>query len=158
MRGQALRLDHLQSNNPQQFWLEINKLGPPRIKKIPMEIILDNGETENKKEVVLGRWEKGFGDLFSGSHIPPGFDDTFLKEACAIKCSREIAMNHPVYCSNEFLNHDISLDEVKLTISKAKLNKAMGIEGIPNEALKSPHLLNTLYHLFKTCFNHIIIP
>ena len=26
-RGQALRLDHLQSNNPQQFWREINKLG-----------------------------------------------------------------------------------------------------------------------------------
>lgn len=45
-RGQALQLDRLKSNNPQQFWKEINKLGPKKLKKISMEIILENGDTE----------------------------------------------------------------------------------------------------------------
>ena len=34
-----------------------------------MEIILDN-DIENKKEVVLGKWEKDFADLLSGNYIP----------------------------------------------------------------------------------------
>lgn len=32
-RGQALQLDQLKNNNPQQFWKEINKLGPKKLKK-----------------------------------------------------------------------------------------------------------------------------
>lgn len=32
-RGQALQLDRLKNNNPQQFWKEINKSGPKKLKK-----------------------------------------------------------------------------------------------------------------------------
>ena len=41
---------------------------------------------------------------------------------------------------------------------KAKPKKASGLEGIPNEALKSPRLLEILFYIFKTCFEHGIIP
>ena len=77
-RGQALQLDRLQSNNPQQFWKEINKLGSKKLKKIPVEILLDNGDTENKKELVLEIWKTDFANTFSGHLIPPGFDDLLL--------------------------------------------------------------------------------
>ena len=46
-------------------------------------------------------------------------------------------MNTPGYSPNTFLNHNITIEEVKRAVDKAK----SGIEGIPNEALKSPHLL-----------------
>lgn len=49
-RGQALKLEHLQTSNPQQFWKEINKLGPYRIKTIPMEVVMENGAVELRKE------------------------------------------------------------------------------------------------------------
>lgn len=56
--GQALKLDQLQSNKPQQCWKERNELGPKRIKTIPMESVRCNGENEcfflkkNKQEVL----------------------------------------------------------------------------------------------------------
>lgn len=56
-----------------------------------MEIILDNGDTENKKEIVHEKREKDFADL--GNHIPPGFDDMFLNNIFAAKCKLEMAMN-----------------------------------------------------------------
>ena len=56
----------------------MNKLGPKKLKKIPMEILLDNGDTENKKELVLEKWKTDFANTLSGHLIPPGFDDLFL--------------------------------------------------------------------------------
>ena len=62
-----------------------------------MEIILDNDDSENKKEAVFEKWEKDVADLFSGNHIPPGFNDI-----CARKCKLEMIMNTPGYRPNIF--------------------------------------------------------
>ncbi len=67
-------------------------------------------------------------------------------------------MYKPEYCPNIFLNHDITMEEVKRAVDKAKLNKTSRIEGFSNEALKSPKLLEVLFHLFKNCFEHNVIP
>ena len=65
-RGQSLRFDYLQTNNPQQFWKELNKLGPRRLQKIPMEVVLSNNTLETRKELLPKKWEQDFADLFSG--------------------------------------------------------------------------------------------
>ena len=56
-RGQALQLEHLQLSNPQQFWREINKLGPQKSKLIPMEILMENGEPSFETDQILKKWE-----------------------------------------------------------------------------------------------------
>lgn len=53
LRGQSLRLEFLQTSNPQKFWREINKLGPLRLQKIPMEVLLSDDTVEKRKEFVL---------------------------------------------------------------------------------------------------------
>uniref|UniRef100_A0A3Q3E968 Reverse transcriptase domain-containing protein n=1 Tax=Labrus bergylta TaxID=56723 RepID=A0A3Q3E968_9LABR len=141
-RGQSLRLDYLQTNNPQQFWREINKLGPRRIQKIPVEVVLSNDVLECRKEFVIKKWKTDFADLFSGSNIPPIFEDAFLEYACKLKDDLERNMGGENYSPNLFLNYDITLEEVKTAINKSKLKKAVGVEEIPNEVLKSPPLLN----------------
>ncbi len=44
-RGQAIQLERLQTGNPQQFWREINNLGPKKSMSIPMEILMKNSES-----------------------------------------------------------------------------------------------------------------
>lgn len=39
--------------------------------------------------------------------------------------------------SNDMLNYEITLEEVQKVTCAAKANKAVGVEGIPNEALKA---------------------
>lgn len=60
--------------------------------------------------------------------------------------------NHMSSCPpNQVLNAKLTLEEVKKVIAGAKVNKATGIEDLPNEVLKSPELLNTLYS-----FKHVL--
>lgn len=77
------------------------------------------------------------------------FHHSFLNEICATKCELEMDMNIPGYSPNTFLNHDITVKEVKRAVDNAKLKKATGIEGIPNEALKSPHFLKRYSFIFS---------
>jgi hypothetical protein len=37
-RGQLLHLEEIRTRNPQLFWSQINKLGPKRHQKMPMEV------------------------------------------------------------------------------------------------------------------------
>ena len=80
------------------------------------------------------------------------FDDLFLSNVCDSKCMMELAVDMPGYSVNTFLNQDITIEEVKKALYKVKLKKTPGIGGIPNEALKSPYLLEVLFCLFQTCF------
>ena len=51
-----------------------------------------------------------------------------------------------------------SHQEVQKVVDKAKVNKAVGVEELPNEVLITPNLVNILYCLFQTCFQNGIIP
>lgn len=115
-----------------------------------MEAVLSNNTLETRKEFVLKKWEQDFADLFSGNHIPANFDEE--------KDDLERRINQYGYSSNIFLNSDITQEEVRTAIDQAKLKKAVGVEEIPNEVLKSPSLLNVLFCLFKFCFKHSIVP
>lgn len=146
-RGKALQLDYLQSNNQQQFWREINKLGPKLKKTIPLEIMAENGESLFQTDQVLNKWEADYRDLFACNSAHQ-FDDQFLIDICSAKISLE-DMNHSLFCCNDLLNRDIAVEEVQKVIGKIKAHKAVGIDGVPNEVLKCPKLLNCLYSLFR---------
>ena len=56
-RAQALEIDDLNTNNPNEFWQKIQRLGPRRDKDILMEVIDDNGDSNNDENVIFERWK-----------------------------------------------------------------------------------------------------
>ena len=56
------------------------------------------------------------------------------------------------------LNSIISREEVQKMIDKAKAGKAVGIDYIPNEALKNGRVVDLLHVLFKNLFEYGQIP
>ena len=68
-RGQVLNLNKIQTSNPKRFWSEINKLGPRRVWKIPMEVMGHDGNPVIGLSEVINGWERDFKDLFSSEKI-----------------------------------------------------------------------------------------
>lgn len=145
-RGQALKLEQLHTGNPQQFWREIHKLGPKKKTLIPMEVLLESGGSSSEFGQILKKWEKDYSELY-GYSSSTLFDDHFF--ICKVKLELEMGMN-TIYYQNDILNSDITLDEVLKLLDKAKENKAVGIEDLPNEVLKNPNLCNVLHCLCHT--------
>jgi hypothetical protein len=71
-----------------------------------------------------------------------------------VKETREYDMNNPEYKENP----ELSFDEIGKIINKLKLNKASGIDNIPNFVLKKHDVMILLYNLFKKCFEYSILP
>ena len=156
-RGMSLHIDQLQTHNPQKFWNEINKLGPNKRRDIPMVVTLENGECCSDVGLVLQKWEKDFTDLFSGCNHSM-FDEAFLKEVSGQKIMMESEMSADTYNCNFYLNANLTIEEVRRVVEKSKSRKATGIDDISYEVLKSPKLLEILFHLFQSCFDNGIIP
>ncbi|XP_051813220.1 uncharacterized protein LOC110949666 isoform X1 [Acanthochromis polyacanthus] len=154
-RGQSITLQNQQLNS-KLFWREINKLGPQNSKMIPMEVVTANGEVCFDKETIMMKWEHDYSALYGCHKV--SFNDDFLKQICLQKVNLESEMLNTMLGRNDLLNLDITVEEVQRTISSAKPNKAVGIEQLPNEALKAPSLVNVLHCLFQACFDHAVIP
>lgn len=156
-RGQALQLEQLYTGNPQQFWKEINSLGPRKTIAIPMEVLLESGESAFQPEQIVEKWESDYRNLYACSSSTL-FDDQFFDETCKIKINLENSLMNRDLNHDSVLNNDITIEEVQEVLHKLKLNKAVGIEDIPNEVLKSPYLDNVLFNLCYTCFQNSIVP
>lgn len=58
-----MHFERIQTSKPQSFWREINKLGPIRAKKIPMEVLGHDGNLVNELAQIIKRWEIDFKGL-----------------------------------------------------------------------------------------------
>lgn len=57
------------------------------------------------------------------------------------------------------LNSDITLKEAQRVVDKVKIfKKAVGVDDLPNETLKTPNMLNIPCCLFQKCFQYGITP
>jgi hypothetical protein len=74
----------------------------------------------------------------------------------ADKIEQESHMNEGI--GEYTLNGDISNEEVQKALRKAKVNKATGFDGIPNEILKAGNSTSLLCTLFQRIFVSNIIP
>ncbi len=126
--------------------------------KIPMEVMLPNGDIDNRPERALEIWENVFASLYSGDCIPPIFDDSALANVGNNKDILEKKMDQKGYSVNQLLNGDLTLEEVTKAIVKSKNGEATGVEGLYNEILKCPKILPVLFCFFRTCFHYGIIP
>ena len=59
---------------------------------------------------------------------------------------------------NKMLNQVISYDEVENVVRKLKIKKSCGIDGIPNEVLKSNSIILLLWKLLDKCFEYSRTP
>ena len=56
------------------------------------------------------------------------------------------------------MNVDITLQDVAEAVGMAHKHKALGMDGIPSDALKTPRIVIALHNLFSFCFQNSVIP
>ena len=117
------------------FWLK--QLYPhdrnERKPDIPMEIIDNDGNFSTRLDDVLSRWKSDYQNLFSNDNSA-AFDEGHLDYV------RNSTQSNPVCQPNidlTNLNADISKEEVRKSIMRAKLHKAPGLDQIPAEVLRN---------------------
>ena len=118
---------------------------------------MEDGESSFETDKIVRKWELDYTNLYACRN-PSSFDNQFLSEISNLKDELERGMSNTAYCSNYMLNGDISIEEVQRVVDKAKLNKAVGVDELPNEVLKNPSMLNILHCLFQNCFQYGILP
>ena len=155
-RGEFLNLEKLTTDDPNKFWNHISKLGPPRNRHIPEEIINESNIVINDKNLVYQKWTSDWQQLFSPTSN--SFDEKFYVDAMQRKTFLESLMLDPLYNPNPLLNTPITMEELKLVLLKSKDNKATGWDNIPNEVWKLPALNELLLALFQACFDSGLTP
>ncbi|CAC5366234.1 unnamed protein product [Mytilus coruscus] len=103
-----------------------NKLKTQRIYQVPTE----NDEVTNDTDTVLERWKTEYESAFNSVDSCNNYDDTFLAD---IKNIEQNENNYRNDIDVSDLNREISREEVKDAVYKAKLGKAIGIDEIPSE-------------------------
>ena len=161
IRQHAVEIDNIPDNDPKAFWNKINNLGPKKKTQIPMEVDLENEITDDINE-VLEKWKRDFSKLYNQG-IASDFDDDFMNEAMEMKRQLEnmddAERNNDYDIENEdIMNGDITLEEVRKAISKAKNRKSPGIDGLPNEVYKNEQSLKLIHGLFSFCYRNSLVP
>lgn len=156
-RSVAVEIEDMSSNNPNDFWDKIKRLGPRKDTSIPIEIIDNNGITTNDENRVFEKWRLDFQNLYTCSN-QNDFDDAHYNQAKTHKLLIENDMNDPLYEPHEFLNGNITLDEITCIIMQAKSRTATGYDEIPYSVLKFPPVIAVLQQLFQLVFDTSIIP
>ena len=129
------------TENPKLFWQTLKQLGPHKSKSIPFEIIKENGNSETQVNVVLNHWKEEFERLFNF-----GNQDTHEEFV------------HANVNTLPGLNDPISMCEVDKAVNRAKTNKAVGVDNLPNEILKNKETVKLLTCLFNKIFSLQKVP
>ena len=158
LREQSTYLSTLQTNNPKQFWQELNKLGPKRKRKIPMEVYDEDENIVTDTNYVLNKWKTDFEGLYSSNNITAENNPDPLNNVLHSNIVRENLMKDPLYFENANLNRNFTLDEVKRVIMKCKNGKSSGVDRIPYEILKNDKIIDVLTNLYQLCFDTNLVP
>ena len=120
--------------DPVKFWKYIESLGPKRSKGLPNAVNI-NGSIENDPDVVINKWKNDFKKLFQKPDSVKydynhSFKTTIMREWRRLEQS--VVNNN----TNEILNAKISVDELRVALSKLKDNKATEVDELKNEIIK----------------------
>ena len=124
--------------NPKEFWRKIGKIGVgnERQNNIPMEITLSDGSICDDKNIVMDKWKNDFADILNQNS-----DDSY--------CVENLYNN---IISDEFLDSEITIDEVYHVLKLSKSGKSPGVDNIPVELYKNHTALNALTRIFNVCY------
>lgn len=153
----ALNIDSVRDSDPKQFWDQIKKLGPQRKSKFPTECYNDAGEVTSNSDTLKHTWERDFSLLYNPA-INDAFDADFKAHTLTHKQHLERNMLDPLYLSNVSLNYQITEEEIRKVVTKAKAGKSCGIDELPYEVLKFDRIIKVLHQMFMLFFESGIIP
>lgn len=150
--AKAINIDKLNAENPREFWKALRNLGPRNVNKIQMKVH-DGDDFNTNLDFVLDKWKQEFETLYNPTK-EVNFDDNFLEEILTMKHNYE---ENPTE-TNDLVNEEISYDEIEKLVKKAKSNKALVIDFIPNEVLKFKSVILALWKLFTIFFKTGLTP
>ena len=132
------------NNDNVEFWKTIGKVGVGQAQKrrIPMEVVLEDGTVAHDAASVLGKWKRDFSSLLNCQEANTAFPHVIREQPAA----------DPIF------NEHISISEVKTALDRSKKGKASGIDQIPVEVLRNDTSVSFLHVLFNGCFDKGIIP
>ena len=102
---------------------------------------------------ILDKWKTEYEALFTFNTEPGTFDDAFYEEC--LKDLEDLEQNGPVHFN---LDQPIDTQEVKKVIEKAKFNKSIGIDNLPNEIFKNGKSTEVITKLFNKVYDTSIVP
>ena len=147
VKDQQKEIECLVNNDQQAFWKKIGKIGigQERVKKIPMEILLEDGSLTKDADAVMGKWQTSFCDLLNPNQFTDNTEEQILQDSVDSNI-------------DQALNCFITDDEVLKAVKEMKVNKASGIDEIPAEIWKNKRLTKAWGILFNKCFDIGIVP
>ena len=167
-------LHELRTDNPKEFWNQINNLGPGRSEEnTAFKVKLQNGDITDDIPTVLNTWKSEFENLFNSSSQQINNDFAARIDSVTRQWEQQYSdmmenradpdIDNVDYLdrmrsAHQSLNSEISMDETMKVLRTLKNGKAVGIDNIANEILKVPAIHPCLHKLYSTCFTSGIIP
>ncbi len=152
-RSRLNEIDDLCTTDPKMFWKTLESLGPRKNYGIPMEVHDENGNISTDLEYVLHKWKTEYEKLFSFTHNENDFDNDFYENV-----TDNVNINENEAPTLDGLNDLILESEVRKSVTKAKNNKSVGIDNLPNEIFKNNESIQILTVLFNKIFEHNLVP
>ena len=143
-------IEQVSNKNPTEFWSHIRRLGPRQNNDIPMEVYTADGTIRGERNIVLHTWKNEFEKLYNVNLGVQNFDDDFLQGY--------VDQTPDAIELDEGLSADICESEVKLVIGRARNNKSVGFDNLPNEVLKNDVSIKILTTIFNKVFQYNLVP
>ena len=162
-RKKAIDIETINTKNPNEFWKQVNSLGPKRSMKIPMEVYNDMGPGGGIKvrdeNYVFEKWKDEFHSLYNmPSDINTSFDNVFYDDIKARLPDIKLFELENSNYNNMVYNRPFSNDEFDRICNSLKQGKAAGPDMIPNEVLRHVGIKKLLVDFINMCFTKNIIP
>ncbi len=119
-----------------------------------MQVYGNEGNVTEEINAVMSKWKSEFHKLFQGYEKNEFNKDLYDFAINEKKRLEEIGLNVNTYT----FNAKISLEEMHKVLDKAKHNKAVGVDSLPNEVLKNNASCDLLKCLLNTIFGIHVIP
>ena len=156
--AQSLDIESMTTTNPNDFWRKIKSLGPRQDKKIPVEMVNEDGSIVTDENLVFNRWKTDFYNLYNRDDDEGDLNETEYNRYLMHKHLLEQDMLDPLYTPNQDLNCNISVREIENLVMHAKSGSACGVDNIPYDVLKNPETITALTKLFQYIFDASMIP
>ena len=121
-----------------EFWKTMGRVGisHTQTRKIPWEVLNEDGSVYVDHCVVLERWKAAFEQLLNNEPTT----DTTTKQMVGV---------YPVITDTTTLNAVITEDEVRFALISARKGKSLGEDDIPVEVLQNNSCLSYLVNIFN---------
>ena len=155
---QLKKIENSSNNKPKEFWEHINNLGPNKKATfpIPKSVTIDN-KLITDQNIVINKCFVDFSNLYSSPLNDGDYDLCFYNKMLERLRTQELSMAVPLYIENEYINKNISYTEIQNIVKKLKNQKAVGMDLLPNEIIKSNSIQIFMFHFFSYCFEHRVV-